>query len=163
KLIINHYWPILLFFGINKIGNKNLLNNNQQTVKTKASQTKLNTLNIINRNNMAIKDTEGEKIEIKPFTKTISSNELYSFDIVNTEEFTTNLILESNYENETNRDRIKVMIIHNGEYEIYDILDFIKGLNLEINENPVSVDIFYDKNYIRQSWKAAGSINLYLK
>src|SRR5699024_510614 len=68
KLIINHYWPILLFFGINKIGNKNLLNNNQQTVKTKASQTKLNALNIINRNNMAIKDTVGEKIEIKPST-----------------------------------------------------------------------------------------------
>lgn len=163
KLIINHYWPILLFFGINKSKNRDLIQldevheNHQELQKTEEAQR--SSVKVTGRNNILISNTKDGYIEVKPslVDQKISSNELYSFDIKNLNERDSQILVKSEYKN---RGKIFLMIREDGEYKIFDIVDLNEGTKMFINDSIISIDIFYDKDYIRSSWQKAGIIKI---
>lgn len=150
KEIIKNYWPVLLFFGINE--EANLFEQTQDLLQTSFKE-----FSIYRNRNLLVR-SKNEGIEIIPKHTHISLKHNYNFIIENLSEESKVISIKSDYYKEEARGLIKILIRSNGKFLEYDILDLNQGINIEINDNSVSVNILYNKEYNSDSWKKAGKL-----
>lgn len=155
KTIINHYWPVLLRFGINK---RSVSNNDELYSK--------NTLEFEEINLIALNKVEfikeKQNILIKPKTEGIRNFELYSFAVMSSKNEDKKVILRSFYKNKKAKDKIKVIVKQGITINTYDILDLTNGIELDITSDGTTVSVFYDYSYTRPSWVNAGRLSVEL-
>src|SRR5699024_8014125 len=150
KEIIKDNWPVLLFFGINE--SKNLYEQTEGLL-----QKEYRGLKIIRNRNLDITEKNGD-LNILPKSYQISLNNNYNFVIENKNSKVQKIKIESEYSKEEARGLIRVLIRQNGKFEEFDILDLNKGKEYEIGKSPLSINVFYNKEYTSESWKKAGKL-----
>lgn len=150
KEIIKYNWPVLLFFGINE--SKNLYEQTEGLL-----QKEYRGLKIIRNRNLDITEKNGD-LNILPKSYQISLNNNYNFVIENKNSKVQKIKIESEYSKEEARGLIRVLIRQNGKFEEFDILDLNKGKEYEIGKSPLSINVFYNKEYTSESWKKAGKL-----
>lgn len=150
KEIVKDNWPVLLFFGINE--SKNLYEQTEGLL-----QKEYRGLKIIRNRNLDITEKNGD-LNILPKSYQISLNNNYNFVIENKNSKVQKIKIESEYSKEEARGLIRVLIRQNGKFEEFDILDLNKGKEYEIGKSPLSINVFYNKEYTSESWKKAGKL-----
>lgn len=150
KEIVKDNWPVLLFFGINE--SKNLYEQTEDLL-----QKEYRGLKIIRNRNLDITEKNGD-LNILPKSYQISLNNNYNFVIENKNSKVQKIKIESEYSKEEARGLIRVLIRQNGKFEEFDILDLNKGKEYEIGKSPLSINVFYNKEYNSESWKKAGKL-----
>lgn len=150
KEIIKYNWPVLLFFGINE--SENLYEQTEDLL-----QKEYKGLKIIRNRNLDITEKNGD-LNILPKSYQISLNNNYNFVIENKNSKVQKIKIESEYSKEEARGLIRVLIRQNGKLEEFDILDLNKGKEYEIGKSPLSINVFYNKEYTSESWKKAGKL-----
>lgn len=150
KEIVRNYWPVLLFFGINESDNLY-----EQT--TELLKSKLQGLSIYRNRNLEVIE-QSNSISINPKNAQISLEKNYNFIIENLENEPKKITIESEYSKEEARGLVRVLIRQDGNFTEYDVLDFNNGKEIEITNSPISVNIFFNKEYNNKSWKKAGKL-----
>ena len=150
KEIIKDNWPVLLFFGINE--SENLYEQTEDLL-----QKEYKGLKISRNRNLDITEENGN-LNILPKSYQISLNNNYNFVIENKNNKVQKIKIESEYSKEEARGLIRVLIRQNGEFEEFDILDLNNGKEYEIGNSPLSINVFYNKEYNSESWKKAGKL-----
>jgi len=153
KMIIDNYWQLLLHFGINKyhdIGLEFL-----KDVKDKIEVR--NDIFVEYNPNESIVERQKSRFYFQPSDEKAFASKNYEFTISN-EKKQGKLGLKSTYSNENGRGRIKITIRGHGVYKEYDVLDMNKEILLDISEDPVLVNITYDRDYKNASWQSAARL-----
>lgn len=160
KIIVNHYWPILLFFGINNKKNKNLLD------LTKRNDTQNSHISsgvkFIKKDDMKVQFKDSGVL-FQPSTKEIKKKNFYGFTLSNINKKSKIITLQSFYSNQKSTGKISVLIRQKNKNIIYDILELNDILTITLADEDMDVDIFYDDNYIKPSWQSAGRILVKIK
>src|SRR5699024_8342370 len=150
KEIIKNYWPVLLFFGINE--EENLFEQTQDLLQT-------NFKNItIHRNRNLTVLTKKDQVELIPKFTHISLKHNYNFIIESLSEKSNVITIQSTYSKQEARGLIKVLVRNNGEFFEYDILDMNEGIDFDITDKALSINILYNKEYSSDSWRKAGKL-----
>src|SRR5699024_7705515 len=103
KTIINHYWPVLLKFDINK------LPKNDKYQLYDATKVELQEIAVLGLNKVSI-EKEGNGVIVKPKTKQIYDFEMYTFAITSKTDDNKKIRITSFYKNIKAKDKIKVLI-----------------------------------------------------
>lgn len=151
KLIINHYWPVLLHFGINS--KKNLYEQSVQKIPPESFQG----IKLFN-DKMQVTNLSKSEMEIKPATPQIDANDIFNLSLENMSENDKSIEIRSLYQNEAGRGKIKVIIRQGNKYNDYDILDLNDGVEFNLHKEVLSVIIIYDRSYTNPSWSKAGKL-----
>lgn len=150
KEIIKDNWPVLLFFGINE--SENLYEQTEDLL-----QKEYKGLKITRNKSLDITEKNGN-LNILPKSYQISLINNYNFVIENKNSKVQKITIESEYSKEEARGLIRVLIRQNSKFEEFDILDLNKGKEYEIEKSPLSINVFYNKEYNSESWKKAGKL-----
>lgn len=156
KIIINHYWPVLLHFGINS--KKNLYEKKVQRYFPKSFKD----VNIF-INKMQMTKLSDCEIEIRPVTSQINAKDIFNVSLENTNESSKSIVISSLYKNEAGRGKIKVIIRRGNEYVDYDILDLNDGVEFSLYNEVLSIIVVYDRSYIKPTWSRAGKLLIAIK
>jgi hypothetical protein len=155
KLIIDSYWPVLLSFGINKPRERGKQDNNNIIEES----IDFNNIRIVNLNKIRFAKNN-DVIAIRPDTQYIKRYDQYSFVLMNLSNSTKTVCLSSLYSNKNARNKIKILIRDGDHYQLYDILDLNDGLSIDLNQNPMTINLYYNKDYNKKSWINAGKLNV---
>lgn len=153
KRIINHYWPVLLKFDINK-----LPNSNKKSLYDDCKMD-LNEISIIGLNKVSLVK-ENNSIVIKPKTKQIYEFDMYTFSVLNNTGKGKKIRLTSFYKNIKAKNKIRVMIKQKMSVKTYDILDLNDGFDVDLSIGNVTVSVYYSYNFDKISWINAGRIKV---
>lgn len=150
KRIIEEYWPVLLFFGLNET----------ETLyqKLNAKQIKYNNMAIEVNENITYELTE-DKVYFKPTKSPVSFDDIFKICVV--PETDQEIYIKGRYRNRKALGKIHVVIRTKSSHMEYDILEINKGIQLPSGEGKISVSIRYNGNFIKPSWLDAGRIILY--
>lgn len=153
KRIIDHYWPLLLHFGINKYHEIGLefLKNIKQSMEVK------NNIFVKYNPSESILEKQKNGFYIQPEDDKAYASKNYEFVITNKSK-PAKLGIKSTYTNENGRNRIKVTIRGHGLYKEYDILDMNKGITLDFSGEHLLINIYYDKDYKTASWQTSAGL-----
>lgn len=162
KLIINYYWPILLYFGVNKVENKNLLEDKNDTKENEniLMEEYIYDIKVREQSNIIVSKEENSII-VKPSKSEVEAHDLYSFIIENSTNGKQTVHMRSPYSNPEGAGRINVLVRCGNDYKVYDILELNEGISFELEQFNISVSIFYNNDYKRASWQAAGRLYIY--
>ncbi|WP_020006172.1 hypothetical protein [Salinicoccus albus] len=154
KIIIDHYWPILLHFGINKYHELGLefMKDMRETVELKK-----NVAVNYNPNDLIQDETKGERY-IQPFGDKVYAYKNYDLVFSCDDGKTKTVMLKTTYSNQSGRGRIKVTIRGHEIFEEHDVLDMNNGVSFDLGDSPIMINITYDKDYKNTSWQSAARI-----
>src|SRR5699024_9308114 len=153
KTIINHYWPVLLKFDINK------QQRNDKYQLYDANKIELQEIAVLGLNKVSIeKLTKG--VIVKPKTKQIYDFEMYTFAITSKTNDNKKIRITSFYKNIKAKDKIKVLIKQAMSVETYDILELNNGIEVDISSGNATISIYYSYNFDKQSWVNAGRLKV---
>lgn len=153
KTIINHYWPVLLKFDINK------LPKNDKYQLYDATKVELQEIAVLGLNKVSI-EKEGNGVIVKPKTKQIYDFEMYTFAITSKTDDNKKIRITSFYKNIKAKDKIKVLIKQAMFVETYDILELNNGIEVDISSGNATISIYYSYNFDKQSWVNAGRLKV---
>lgn len=153
KIIIDHYWPLLLHFGINNYHEIGLefLKSLKDKVEVK------NNIFVEYKPSESILEKQKNKFYIQPNDDKAYASKNYEFFVSNKNK-SGKLGFKSTYTNENGRGKIKVVIRGHEIFQEYDILDLNKEVNFDFNDQPVLITITYDKDYKNASWQKAARL-----
>ncbi|MFC3900407.1 hypothetical protein [Aliicoccus persicus] len=152
KKIIEDNWPILLYFGINK--EESLFQQTNSLQETIASN-----MTIYSAYSLTVKKLR-ETISISPASQHIRLSENYYFIIKNEKNDLEDVVISSDYSNESARGSIRILIRSEGNVEEFDILDLNNGLNLNRYGSLVHINIIFNKEYDADSWRKSATLNI---
>lgn len=152
KEIINQYWPLLLFFGINT--DENLYEQNSALTVNKFK-------NVIVHGNRSLKINKHKNMmTILPENHHISMQQNYYFIVENNNRSTDLVTLRSDYDKESARGSIRILLRYKNKIEEYDIVDLKNGININEYGKIVHINIIFNKEYNSESWKKAATLKI---
>lgn len=150
KEIINQHWPVLLFFGINT--DENLYEQNKNLILTRHKD-----ITIHGTRSLKINKIKG-LLSILPIEQHIDLKNNYYFIIENNG--SENAVLQSDYDKESARGCIRVILRYNNKIEEHDIIDLKMGLNISNYGKLVHINIIFNKEYNSESWRKAATLKI---
>lgn len=150
KKIINQHWPLLLFFGINT--DENLYEQNSKLTVNKLKH-------IIVHGNRSMKiNKHNSMLTILPADHHINFKQNYYCVVENNSKNSHVVTLRSDYDKESARGSIRVVLRYNNKVEEYDIIDLKNGINISEYGKLVHINILFNKEYDSESWRKAGTL-----
>ncbi|CAM2893026.1 hypothetical protein [Salinicoccus roseus] len=170
KKIINHYWPVLLHFGINSEKNlyeqyceeaREMLREPEPVQVPEASSADIREVRIMAQDSMILEKKQNEdSVLLKPGAGMTNAHNVNSFVIENGSKEARKVRLKSFYSNPKGKGIIKVVVRTSQSHEVYDILSLNTPLEIEITDTPYSVIVLYNENFSRASWQEAGTLQV---
>lgn len=152
KKIINQHWPLLLFFGINT--DENLYEQNSKLTVNKLK-------NIIVYGDRSLKiNKQKNMMTILPADHHINLKQNYYCVVENNSKDTHAVTLRSDYDKESARGSIRVVLRYNNKVEEYDIVDLNNGINISEYGKSVHINILFNKEYDSESWRKAATLKI---
>jgi len=155
KEIINNYWPVLLKFGINSLVS---VKENDQENDDDLETSSIGNILVKAINKIELIEENGSLL-VKPDVQLTNIYDSYSFSIEKFAEPIT-VKLTSFYRNKKAKNKINIILKKSDSIEVYDILDLNKGIDIEIIDKPVVVNIVYRANFTTSTWVDAGRIKI---
>lgn len=150
KEIINKHWPVLLFFGINT--DENLYEQNKNLIMTRHKD-----ITIHGTRSLRINKSK-DLLSISPVDQHIDLKINYYCIVENNG--SGNVVLQSDYDKESARGCIRVILRYNNKVEEHDIIDLKMGLNISNYGKLVHINIIFNKEYNSESWRKAATLKI---
>src|SRR5699024_4663347 len=158
SLVINHFWPMLNFFGVNEETNLYIKHKRFKEKIVKDKEERLKIFQIESTSNISIiENIHKTEFIIQPNNMPIKPNENYSFKIRNNSRYNQVLKIKSKYNNPKGRN-IFTLIFDGKEV---DIVDAFKGEYIVIKPGESQfVKLSVKKERKRISWLDAATVIL---
>ncbi|TVT28871.1 hypothetical protein FO441_00910 [Salinicoccus cyprini] len=158
KTIINHFWPVLLHFGINQ--EKNAYERARDKGMDDQRSIAIEGLVIHTDESMEIKHSEGNKYHIRPGDNRTKAENINYFTMRSSNEMPVKVSVKGLYSNPKGKGIIKVIIRSVDTHDVYDMTSLNEPLMLEVGPSSYTVMVLYNRDYDKKSWQEAGKLEI---